>query len=922
MEPPRRSAPSPSASRCRRVSEGHRGAGQGWGLRARPALLQAPPCLASCRRLPRRLVALRCQHALACSLLCSRPRTASPRQGGHQRPPTSCSGPQPATGSSAPLHSAPPAHPSWQPPPSPGEHRAAGLSVPPARPRPRPRCLRPAGNAPARRAQRCRLPLLPPTALPARSFSGQAAPAPSCLPVHREEQEALACIQAFLTGPTREEAHKMKFLASLCTLSRLAGAQSRGQGSPADRAAQARSGPGATATAMLSKASTLRKVLWELLSMLEERPLRKPFLTTRDSTRVLALAATRALCELLQQCSRSQEVKAFFSRLCLALLFQIAFTAELTPQDLAVFRRQCHRWDPCTPTSPVSSAVQTLESLFCCAGYEHQALLIRQQGGWHMLLSAETLHLGVIVVARELRKSPAPEQRWMLNQLVALLEREDEFREIPAMAFFSEVGLMTGGASCHLPALVPVLCSQLLVQGRRRRGCRGSRGQRSRWAGVPWGTGKGLRGPAGSLWSQLPAGGVLCGLAGLAQSCQWAPARRQGAGSAAGLVRLSVPCVFQLLMCADLRKVEERVLNLLQRYVRHHSAVMRWLVLRGLLPVSERATMVSRGEPGKAVQERGGGQRARGKAVSWALRGPGRCGGCAAPGERHPCPPERAPRAGPACPSSFGQSFSQPSLSWLHQKHAGCVTQARKMHLLLPDLMKCLQDADRDIRLKALMVLRNVFSYTDRQRAQPTTLQLMEMLLPLFDDEASQLRQLSILLFKDVMETVGWSDKWRMKQEVQRSLLPLFFHMSDERRRVAQASRETLLQAAQLLQWEQLRHLAKTGQTGKISECMLARYRSRAEDYVGQSLPFLQDPQASLREAAVRFIALQPLQNDSHPCVSALATQTILMLRPPQENSPSAFSLRALRSRLRRSWGRWHVLLGCCSVGAELEQQC
>ncbi|XP_068779813.1 uncharacterized protein [Struthio camelus] len=714
----------------------------------------------------------------------------------------------------------------------------------------------------------------------------------------------------------------MKFLASLCTLSRLAGAQSRGQGSPAGRAAQARSGPGATATAMLSKASTLRKVLWELLSMLEERPLRKPFLTTRDSTRVLALAATRALCELLQQCSRSQEVKAFFSRLCLALLFQIAFTAELTPQDLAVFRRQCHRWDPCTPTSPVSSAVQTLESLFCCAGYEHQALLIRQQGGWHMLLSAETLHLGVIVVARELRKSPAPEQRWMLNQLVALLEREDEFREIPAMAFFSE-----------------------------------------------------------------------------------------------------------LLMCADLRKVEERVLNLLQRYVRHHSAVMRWLVLRGLLPVSERATMVSRGEPGKAVQERGGGQKARGKAVSWALLGPGRCGGCAAPGERHPCPPERAPRAGPACPSSFGQSFSQPSLSWLHQKHAGCVTQARKMHLLLPDLMKCLQDADRDIRLKALMVLRNVFSYTDRQRAQPTTLQLMEMLLPLFDDEASQLRQLSILLFKDVMETVGWSDKWRMKQEVQRSLLPLFFHMSDERRRVAQVgisagSRDpgkatTLAAGSPWLglsgvglsgnppassttsavgaapapgqnradgedqrvhagpvqeQGRGLRGPEPTvpagppgivarggrevhrllgalfggthpgwvlrcaargsalprgrrarGQAGRASGSCAAESTRRSVSRDGCVCLGLaarhMRPRSEEKLQAVRK-ALQPLQNDSHPCVSALATQTILMLRPPQENSPSAFSLRALRSRLRRSWGRWHVLLGCCSVGAELEQQC
>lgn len=47
------------------------------------------------------------------------------------------------------------------------------------------------------------------------------------------------------------------------------------------------------------------------------------------------------------------------------------------------------------------------------------------------------------------------------------------------------------------------------------------------------------------------------------------------------------------------------------------------------------------------------------------------------------------------------------------------------------------------------------------------------------------MRELSISLFRDVMETVVGNDKKRMKKKVQRGLIPLFFHTCDETDSVA-----------------------------------------------------------------------------------------------------------------------------------------
>ncbi|XP_069633945.1 maestro heat-like repeat family member 5 isoform X1 [Haliaeetus albicilla] len=204
----------------------------------------------------------------------------------------------------------------------------------------------------------------------------------------------------------------------------------------------------------------------------------------------------------------------------------------------------------------------------------------------------------------------------------------------------------------------------------------------------------------------------------------------------------------------------------------------------------------------------------------------------------------------------------RPSLALLSLALRGLVTlsqrpeTARKILVLLPDIMETQQNASSDNKMKALLVFRNVMGHMKRKEASPTALQLVDKLPPLFDDQSSQLRELSICLFKDAMQTVVGNDKQQMRKNVRRSLLPLFFHMSDQTESVAKASQEALLVAAKLLKWKRLKHLTRTQQTGRIGECLLVQDRSRVEEYLSQSLPYLKDAQVTLREAALKFIGL------------------------------------------------------------------
>ncbi|KAK2511335.1 hypothetical protein Q9233_017059, partial [Columba guinea] len=60
--------------------------------------------------------------------------------------------------------------------------------------------------------------------------------------------------------------------------------------------------------------------------------------------------------------------------------------------------------------------------------------------------------------------------------------------------------------------------------------------------------------------------------------------------------------------------------------------------------------------------------------------------------------------------------------------------QARKMEVMLPDLMWVLQYGNKAIKIKALVIFRNVMAQLDREEASPMAVRLAEFLLPFFDD--------------------------------------------------------------------------------------------------------------------------------------------------------------------------------------------
>ncbi|XP_051652246.1 maestro heat-like repeat family member 5 [Manacus candei] len=189
------------------------------------------------------------------------------------------------------------------------------------------------------------------------------------------------------------------------------------------------------------------------------------------------------------------------------------------------------------------------------------------------------------------------------------------------------------------------------------------------------------------------------------------------------------------------------------------------------------------------------------------------------------------------------------------------------------------------------------------------------------------MREAFICLFRDYLGSAVLRNNKQLKTSLRSALVPLLIRTSDQSPSVAKAAQEALLAAAKLLKWRELKELVKKQQMWRIGECLVGKDRSRAEEYLRQGLSYLKDPEASVREAAIRFIgvatrhlrnrsqeqldeicssewgtwaggdvwaslqtqgfisapfllltALQPLKTDSNVVVSCLAEQTISIL--------------------------------------------
>ncbi|NXJ16664.1 MROH7 protein, partial [Odontophorus gujanensis] len=220
---------------------------------------------------------------------------------------------------------------------------------------------------------------------------------------------------------------------------------------------------------------------------------------------------------------------------------------------------------------------------------------------------------------------------------------------------------------------------------------------------------------------------------------------------------------------------------------------------------------------------------------------------------------------------------------------------AREIQVLLPDVTETLQFTNKHTVLMALNILNKMVTHLRKRETSPFAPDLSKKLLPLFNHVSNEVRECSILLFKDLIEAVVWWQKADVKKNVHRGLLPLLFRMSDETPSIAQASGEALIACARFLKWKKLKQQAKRKKKVDIKDCLLKQGRRRVDDYLYQSVLYLRDSQASLRCEAVEFIglalqhfnnqseekvnvictALEPLQNDAHPSVRSAATGII-----------------------------------------------
>ncbi|XP_039375084.1 maestro heat-like repeat-containing protein family member 7 isoform X4 [Mauremys reevesii] len=241
-----------------------------------------------------------------------------------------------------------------------------------------------------------------------------------------------------------------------------------------------------------------------------------------------------------------------------------------------------------------------------------------------------------------------------------------------------------------------------------------------------------------------------------------------------------------------------------------------------------------------------------------------------------------------------------------------------KLQRLLPDVLERLQEVDRALIRKAIAVLKHLLAGMDRQSASCAAVQVAEQLLPLFDDVTSKLRVLSITLFKDLLELVRWPNRSEMKEYVLQSLVPLLLLVHDERPNVSQVCWDTLSSAAQFLRWHQLSGLIQHKETWRICDCLVRRYNGRADDFLCQTMAFLQNPQTPVREAAIRFLGLtarqldqgsqnklnaicknlKGLQQDSKSSVRCLASQTIFILEAFKNQPPACCGLWTLVHRI------------------------
>ncbi|XP_053860004.1 maestro heat-like repeat-containing protein family member 7 [Vidua macroura] len=189
--------------------------------------------------------------------------------------------------------------------------------------------------------------------------------------------------------------------------------------------------------AIVSSHGTAEKVLPELLCVLEDWPLHSTSTSDKDDSDVFPLAATRALWEIIHLPERPEMLILYFPCLFVALLFQVFSSTEQMPVKVNAFWRQCQH-KHFLPKNPNRFALMTMKALLCELEYEDVVPEVERECGWDTLLSTDTHHHTVGLLARAMLRTSQPLCYRIARCLFRLLRREEARWEVAAMAFLVE----------------------------------------------------------------------------------------------------------------------------------------------------------------------------------------------------------------------------------------------------------------------------------------------------------------------------------------------------------------------------------------------------------------------------------------------------------------------------------------------------
>ncbi|XP_030313081.1 LOW QUALITY PROTEIN: uncharacterized protein LOC115598855 [Calypte anna] len=149
--------------------------------------------------------------------------------------------------------------------------------------------------------------------------------------------------------------------------------------------------------------------------------------------------AKQVLSRLSQQ-PRCQEIlQLLFPRLLMSVIYKVSLAT-------VILGREPPQADQ---ASALGVAVEGIKALLEAAGYQGHVENIQKEGGWDMMLDMDTLESGVTLLAREMRKSPAKQQRLLFQHVKEILNQRREWQFNFAMTFYTEVSLVGSSASAR-----------------------------------------------------------------------------------------------------------------------------------------------------------------------------------------------------------------------------------------------------------------------------------------------------------------------------------------------------------------------------------------------------------------------------------------------------------------------------------------